>query len=102
MGNEIDYYYFSKADANGLMKPIVFINPKEEILNRAICINVPMAKELKKQGIPVLRTMNMEQSLLNVLNTLEANPIIKGIDVMFNPDYQMDVIKILVNVYRRK
>ena len=44
----------------------------------------------------------MEKCLINVLNHLPENPLIKDIDVMFNPTYAVDVLQVLINTYKRK
>ncbi len=102
MGIVIDSYKFARMDVAGMSKPIIYCNPEKEMIERAVAVNIPMAKELQKQGTSMMRTMRMEQNLLSVLATMAENPVIKDFDVMFNPDYQMDVIKILINVYRKK
>ena len=49
-----------------------------------------------------MRTMKMESILSSIISKLGDNPIIKDIDVMFNPDYQLDVLRTLMNVSKRK
>lgn len=50
----------------------------------------------------MMRTMKMESILSSIISKLGDNPIIKDIDVMFNPDYQLDVLRTLMNVSKRK
>ena len=102
MGDIIKVYDFDLADSGNLMKPIVFCNPPKEIEDIAISINIPLAKELMKQGSTTMRTMRMEQNLLQILSTMENNPVLMDFDVMFNPAYKMDVIKLLISVCRKK
>ena len=51
---------------------------------------------------PNRRSMELEQIFNNVLDTLPDGAVIKDIDVMFNPDYKVDVLKILIESRKRK
>ena len=50
---------------------------------------------------PHMRSMSLEKCLLQVVSILPEDSIIKDIDVLFNPSYSVDVLKILINVYRK-
>lgn len=102
MGDIIKVYDFELADSSNLMKPIVFCKPPKETVELAVPINILLAKELQKQSTPTMRTMRMENSLLQVLNTLGEAPVVSDFDVLFNPAYKLDVIKMLINVCRKK
>ena len=102
MGIVIDAFRFNRLDKTGMAKPIVYCNPEEDLIDKSVPINIPLAKELQKQGTAMMRTMRMEQNLTSVLNTLPDNSVIRDFDVMFNPEYQMDIIKAFINVYRKK
>ena len=102
MGIVVDSYQFTHSDHGSMAKPIIYCNPSKEIYGQAISINIPLAIELKKQGTAMMRTMRMEQDILKVLNAIPENSIIKDFDVMFHPDYQIDVIKTLGNIYRKR
>lgn len=67
----------------------------------ACSINKPMAEELLKLKAN-RRTMQFDKCFSRVLNSLPANPTIKDIDVMFNPAYEVDVLKVLVSAYKQK
>ena len=51
---------------------------------------------------PKMRSMQLERCLMNVLGTLPPDSMIKDIDVMFNPSYAVDVLKVLINAYKQK
>lgn len=102
MGNIIKVFQFNSNETANLMKPIIFCSPPKEIEDLAVSINIPLAKEFQKQSSTMMRTMRLENNLQIVLETLGDNPVIKDFDVLFNPSYQTDVIKSLINVYRRK
>ena len=103
MANVMEWYKFSLDNTSGLMKPIIFCTSSEiEELSEAYSMNIPIAKELQKSGSSMMRTMKMESILSSIISKLGDNPIIKDIDVMFNPDYQLDVLRTLMNVSKRK
>ena len=51
---------------------------------------------------PNRRSMKLEQIFNNILDTLPDGVVIKDIDVLFNPDYKVDVLKILIASRKRK
>lgn len=48
------------------------------------------------------RSMKMEQIFNIVLDTFPDGVVIKDLDVMFNPEYKVDVLKILIAARKRK
>lgn len=46
--------------------------------------------------------MRLANCFQKVLDSLPDWPIVKDIDVMFNPNYQVDVMKILISAYKHK
>jgi hypothetical protein len=46
--------------------------------------------------------MQLEKCFSKVLSTLPDNIVIQDIDVMFNPDYKVDVLKLLIAVNKHK
>ena len=51
---------------------------------------------------PNRRSMKLEQIFNNVLDRYPDDVTIKDIDVMFNPAYKVDVLKILISARKRK
>ena len=51
---------------------------------------------------PNRRSMKLEQIFNTVLDRYPDGVTIKDIDVMFNPDYKVDVLKILIAARKRK
>ena len=51
---------------------------------------------------PNRRSMKLEQIFNKVLDRYPDGVTIKDIDVMFNPEYQVDVLKILIEARKRK
>lgn len=102
MGDIIKAYQFNSSESGSLMKPIIYCSHTEELMSSAVSINFPLAKEFQKQSSTMMRTMRLEKNLQMVLETLDDNPVIKEFDVLFNPAYQTDVLKALINVCRKK
>ena len=46
--------------------------------------------------------MRMEQCFQQVLNTLTEGVVIKDFDVMFNPEYEVDILRIMIAQYKIK
>ena len=51
---------------------------------------------------PNRRSMKLEQIFNNVLDRYHDGVTIKDIDVLFNPAYKVDVLKILISARKRK
>ena len=64
-------------------------------------LNKALAEELLKLR-PRQRSLQMEKCLLNVLEELPDNPVVKDVDVLFNPAYTVDVLLVLISAYKRK
>ncbi len=67
----------------------------------AFSMNKSIAEELMKFK-PLRRTMQLEDCFVKQLEKLSYQPIIKDIDVIFNPEYKVDVMKLLISAYKRK
>lgn len=52
--------------------------------------------------VPKRRSMRMEDIFYSVIKKYPDGVIIKDIDVMFNPEYKIDVLKILISARKRK
>ena len=64
-----------------------------------------VSKELADELLackPNRRSMKLEQIFNKVLDRYPDGVTIKDIDVMFNPEYQVDVLKILIEARKRK
>jgi hypothetical protein len=100
MGKVISRASFAGAKENGLLKPVIYCGDfaKAEDVKS---INIELAKELEVLR-PKRRTMQLEACFNRVLDGLPDNTVIKDFDVMFNPSYKVDVLKILVTSCKRK
>ena len=92
---------YSIMQRNSLQKPLVFCNPDKAFVNAAIPINIELAKKLASIN-QNRRTMRMEQYFQEILNDLPDYVVIKDFDVMFNPEYKIDVLRIMISTAKTK
>ncbi len=80
---------------------LVYAEAPPEIEALARSLNKPLAEALLKVR-PSRRTMQLEKCFVKLLEEMPDSPVVKDIDVMFNPEYQVDVMKILISAFKRK
>lgn len=88
------------ATQQNMYRLIIYANGTYEQKASAVSINKRLAEELRKLK-PTRRTMQMEKCFNKILDSLPEKVVIKDIDVMFNPAYMVDVIRILVEANKR-
>ena len=86
--------------AAGLLQPIIYCTPDTEIAC-ASSLNMLLAEKLMMVK-PNRRTMRLEQCFQQVLDGLPDNPVIQDFDVLFNPDYEVDILRIMTSVGKSK
>lgn len=101
MGAIIQAYDFSPEKQAGLLKPIIYCCPYGNVDSEAISINVFLAEKLVKFQ-PNRRTIRLEQCFSQVIDTLPDGVTIKDFDVMFNPEYKVDLLKLMIMVCKKK
>ena len=84
-----------------LFRLLIYCNAPQELLNEAVSVNRSLASELIAYR-PSQRTRKLESCFLKLLQELPDNAVIKDIDVLFDPEYKIDVIKMLLSVYKCK
>ena len=99
MGSVIDY---RKIPNQQILYRLLIYNKKiSELSAPAMSMNKALATELVNLK-PSRRTMQLEKCFVKVLESLPEQPIIKDIDVLFNPAYKVDVMKLLSSAYKQK
>lgn len=98
MGTVIDLRQL--AAQKNLYRLIIYVNGTYGQEDNAISFNKRLAEELRKLK-PTRRTMQLEKCFNRILDSLPEKAVIKDIDVMFNPAYRVDVIRILVEANKR-
>lgn len=101
MGKIIHSRSISGSERTGLLKPIIYCCPDKATVDSAVPMNHALAEKLSALK-PKRRTMRLAACFEEILETLPDNVVIKDFDVMFNPDYKVDVLKIMVYVCKRK
>lgn len=99
MGMVIELNCLSDEDAM-LSRLFIYMKAIKNI-NEPKSVSKPLAEALLACK-PNRRSMKLEQIFNNVLDALPDGVVIKDIDVMFNPDYKVDVLKILMAARKRK
>ena len=101
MGKVIQARSMPSSGYAGLMKPIIYCAVDTTTEEKAVSINIELAKKLAELR-PRRRTMRLESCFEEVLNSLPDEVVIKDFDVMFNPDYKVDVLKIMTATCKKK
>lgn len=101
MGMIIHAQRFSIDNVSGMLKPIIYCCPYNDVADTATSINRFLAEKLADCQ-PNRRTMRIETFFSQVLSQFPDGIVIKDFDVMFNPDYKVDVLKIMVDACKRK
>ena len=91
----------SAAKKAGLPQPIIFCQSDPSITDSAVSLNVAMAEKLTAVK-PNRRTMRLEQCFRQVLDNFPDNPVIRDFDVLFNPDYEVDILQIMASVGKNR
>ena len=99
MGETIYRKYLLNID--DMYKLLIYSEQETEMAKKAVSMNNRLAAELVNLK-PSRRTMQLEKCFVKVLESLPEQPIIKDIDVLFNPAYKVDVMKMLASAYKQK
>lgn len=99
MGTIIEFHQVADEEAM-LSRLLVYMKAIQKMLEPK-----SVSKELAEGLLackPNRRSMKLEQIFNAVLDKYPDGVTIKDIDVMFNPDYKVDVLKILIAARKRK
>ncbi len=99
MGTIIDFIQLPDEEAM-ISRLLVYLKKIKEIIEPQ-SVSKEIAEELLACK-PERRSMKLEQIFNKVLDRYPDGVTIKDIDVMFNPDYKVDVLKILIAARKRK
>lgn len=98
MGNVVEY---SKITDERLLSRLMVYKKAVMELQEAKSISKELADSLLACR-PNRRSMKLEQIFNTVLDRYPDGVTIKDIDVLFNPSYKVDVLKILISARKRK
>jgi hypothetical protein len=92
---------YSSQNQTGLLKPIIYCSKNNDLERTAVSVNKNIS-ELLICFKPKQRTMHVGKCFEETLALLPDGVVIKEFDVLFNPNYQIDVIKILIKANKTK
>ena len=99
MGSVIEYLQLSD-EGSVISRLLVYFETLKTVIE-----SKSVGKELADELLackPNRRSMKLEQIFNKVLDKYPDGVTVKDIDVMFNPEYQVDVLKILIEARKRK
>ena len=95
MGSVISQLQYSNA--NDIYRLVIFL---DESNKSWVSLRKLLSEELLRIK-PTRRTMQMEKALLKVLEKIPVGATIKDIDVLFNPEYKIDVLRTMIDVNKK-
>jgi len=101
MGIEIEIEKLQMENETALARLLVYYRAVAKTKTEAISMSKPLAEAILACN-EKRRSMKLEQIFNTVLDKYPDYVVIKDIDVLFNPSYQVDVLKILTETYKRK
>ena len=100
MGKTIEYGNLIRHK-NAISQLIIYWMRTENLPLQPVSISKILSEELQRIS-PRSRTMRLATCFQTVLAQYPDSVVIKDIDVMFNPAYQVDVLKILTEARKNK
>ena len=88
-------------ERSGIQRPVIYCNSDAVDIDGAVSLNIELAKKLAAIK-PNRRTMRMEQCFRQVIESLPDDIVIKDFDVLFNPDYEIDILRIMSSLAKSK
>jgi len=99
MGEAVNMRQFLSDSVRGHLT--IYIKPLQSIQNASVSIGKVLATAIIKTK-PERRSKEMKKILESTLSVLPDNITVKDIDVLFNPVYELDILRLLETVYREK
>ena len=79
----------------------IYVKPPQSIQNTSVSIGSTLATAIIKTESQ-RRSKELKRILNAVISVLADNITVRDIDVLFNPAYEVDVLRLLENAYRKK
>ena len=80
---------------------LVYCSAPSNIRDNAVSINTKLAEKLLSMK-PSSRTIRLERCFNEIIDSIPDRSVIKDIDVLFNPDYKIDVFRMMTASCKRK
>lgn len=100
MGRAVTRRQYLRNESAIYARPLVFCCEVEGITDRAVSMNVTIAQRLIEISSS-MRSMQLEPCFVSALFDLPENVVIRDIDVLFNPMYEVDVVGLLCSAFRK-
>jgi len=101
MGVVLQKRKFSLQSHAGLLRPIIYCGWDAAVIDNTVPVNKELAQALLAFS-PKRRTMQIEKCFVDIIAKLPANPVLKEFDVLFNPDYNVDALRMMVSACKVK
>ena len=93
--------YRTLPDRQPVYRLMIYCIQPPELVSTAVSMNRALAAELVRWR-PERRSVQLENCFLKLLRELPERAAVRDIDVMFHPEYKVDVMKILVSAYKSR
>ena len=100
MDKQISKYEYQMYGSDRLMKPIIFCYTDMKLKQEAIALNVEIAKMLSTIK-PGRRSFKLPGIIDTIIAVLPQKSMIKDFDILFNPEYQIDVLQLLISACKK-
>jgi len=100
MGISISARQFFKEVGRRFSGLVIYCLEAGNVTSDAISMNVAIARRLADIS-PSMRSMRLESCFVSALSKLPEGVVIRDVDVLFNPAYQIDALALLVSAYRK-
>lgn len=101
MGAIVKAQNYSSNNEAVLLKPIIFCCSYKDAAELAVCLNKEISEKLIRYK-PQRRTIQIDRCFSEVISQFPDGVVIKDFDVLFNPEYKIDVLKMLVDACKTK
>ena len=101
MGQVIYSYQLSESGVNSLLKPLIYCNPDDELMEMSISIEKIMTEKLLAFDSKY-RRRHVTECFEAILADLPRDTTLRDIDVLFNPSYSIDVLEMMILACKRK
>lgn len=101
MGKVIHFSSYSPIKQEGILKPIIYCYTPPTIEDKALSLNQELSQELNniQQN---KRTIQLAHIFEKIIKNKPDDTVIKDFDVLFNPAYRIDIMKIMIAVCKIK
>ncbi len=101
MGVVIEYSSLLNKNKSTILKPVIYCCNQDLIEEKTISISRSLTKKLSNIEMN-RRTMQIERCLYEIVLEFPEDVILKDLDVLFNPIYKVDILKVIISVCTKK